>query len=186
MTPRCILHHGVALWKLRCTGEAIAKKMNTTTAFKGTILQKTSQNLTLLSYSMINANLKFFKVGSFKLTRRFILTLWKRFHIRISLWIFGKNQNRHSVPIMGPGEAIWWKNQHQKISWHCPLNIIINTTACRQHYFLEELSKWYISVNSDYDSPQPQDWYMGLVWCDTWFGLPLINGWRVFTLSSEN
>jgi len=33
---------------VRYTGEAIAKKMKATTAFKGIILQKTDQNLTLL------------------------------------------------------------------------------------------------------------------------------------------
>ena len=46
---------------VRYSGEAIAKQMKATTAFKGTILQKTDQNLTLLSNSMMNMNLKFSK-----------------------------------------------------------------------------------------------------------------------------
>jgi len=50
---------------VRYTGEAIAKKLKATTAFKGTILQNTDQKLTLLSNSMMNMNLKFFKVCSF-------------------------------------------------------------------------------------------------------------------------
>ena len=50
---------------VRYTGEAIAKKMKATTAFKGKILQKANQNLTLLSNSMMNVNLKIFYVGSF-------------------------------------------------------------------------------------------------------------------------
>jgi hypothetical protein len=106
---------------VRYTGEAIAKQMKATTAFKGTILQKTDQNLTLLSNSMMNMNLK---SGLLLIDSVVYLTPRKRFHIRISLWIFGKNRNRPSVPIMGPGEAIWWKNQHQKILWHCPFNVV--------------------------------------------------------------
>jgi len=58
---------------VRYTGEAIAKKMKATTAFKGTILQKADQNLTLLSHSMMNMNLKLFKVGSCKSTPQCIL-----------------------------------------------------------------------------------------------------------------
>jgi hypothetical protein len=28
------------------------------------------------------------------------------------------------VCLTGPGEVVWWKNQSQKISWHCPFNHI--------------------------------------------------------------
>ena len=45
---------------VRYTEDAIAKQMKSTTALKGTILQKTDQNLTLLSISMMNMKLKFF------------------------------------------------------------------------------------------------------------------------------
>ena len=38
----------------------------------------------------------------------------------ISLWIFGKKWNCPRVPLGEPGGAFWWKNQHSKISWHCP------------------------------------------------------------------
>ena len=39
---------------------------------------------------------------------------------QISPRIFGKKQNCRRIPLMGPGGAFWWKNQHTKISWHCP------------------------------------------------------------------
>jgi len=50
---------------VRYTREAIAKQMKATTAFKGTILQKTDQDLTHLSNSMMHTNLKFSKCAPF-------------------------------------------------------------------------------------------------------------------------
>jgi len=50
---------------VRYTVDAFAKQMKATTALKGTILQKTDQNFTLLSYSMVNMNLKVLKMSSF-------------------------------------------------------------------------------------------------------------------------
>ena len=40
---------------------------------------------------------------------------------------FAKNRNCRSVwvPPMAPGGAIWWKNHHSKILWHCPFKICI-------------------------------------------------------------
>ena len=58
---------------VRYTAEAIAKQMKATTALKGTILQKIDQNFQILSYNMMNMNLKLFKVCFFKLTPRCIL-----------------------------------------------------------------------------------------------------------------
>ena len=48
-----------AEWQLgsvRYTGEAIAKQMKSATALNRTILQKTTQNFTLLSHSMMKRN----------------------------------------------------------------------------------------------------------------------------------
>jgi len=50
---------------VRYTGDVIAEQLKATTALKEPILLKTDQNFTLLSYSMINMNLKLFKVCSF-------------------------------------------------------------------------------------------------------------------------
>jgi len=56
-----------AEWRLcsvSYTQEAFAKQMKATTALKGTILQKTDQNCSLLPY-MVNMNLNFFLMSSF-------------------------------------------------------------------------------------------------------------------------
>ena len=44
----------------------------------------------------------------------------EQFKIRISARKFEKNRNRLRVPLMGPQEAVWWKNRDSKISRHCP------------------------------------------------------------------
>ena len=58
-TRWCILHHGIA------TRRCILHRKMLTTALIGTILQKIDQNIKLLSYNMMNMNLKVFKVCSF-------------------------------------------------------------------------------------------------------------------------
>ncbi len=45
-------------------------------------------------------------------------------HLRISPQIFDKIQNYHNVIYGDLGEMIHEKILNQKISWHCPFNIV--------------------------------------------------------------
>jgi len=73
-TLRCILHPAESPFgDVRYTTEAIAKQIKSTTALKGTILQKIDQNFNFLPYSMMNMNFKFYKVCSFRSIPRCIL-----------------------------------------------------------------------------------------------------------------
>ena len=97
--------------------------MKPATALKGTIIQKTDQNFTLLSSRMVNMNLKFSKICS-----GVYLTLRKQFQIWITTRSFSKNRNQNRVPLRGPGGAIGWKKPTLK-------NLVT-------------LSLWYFSQNT--------------------------------------
>jgi len=89
------------------------KQMKATRLIKGTIFSKMDLRCILFSNIMINMNLKFFNVHSFKSILRCIL------HCRYD-FIF-EYLGEYSVKIENvSGESIWWKKPTLKISRHCP------------------------------------------------------------------
>ena len=70
-------------------------------------------------------NLKFFK--NFLLLIDSTVYLTHRGN-NVKFEYFSKNRNCPRVPLRWSGWAIWWKNQHSKISWHCPFNLWTHIT----------------------------------------------------------
>ncbi len=80
-------------------------------------------------------NIKIFLIIDFFHLPPVSLTPVANLELRISPWIFEKIRNGLNGLIRGLGETDSWKNQKQKISWHCPCPFNISFGAFSEVFF---------------------------------------------------
>jgi len=99
---------------------------------------------------LIQLNLNFKIIGLHYFFSFLNGTVSHDFWVLLFLQIFSKIQNRPWVPRIGPGEAIWWKNQHKKPRDTVPLTAILNKIFHAPYIVVQLLYIWTVFLLNIY------------------------------------